>query len=128
MNLLEAIGTLVFTLYAAWPGVAVRSTPDPLADRSGLLHLADFDAEIPRADGRVDTAGTTRRLKEAAAEGWRPMEQPDLKAALENVPMLHPESLGEPARGVNVWERWLVPNKDGLVAWQIPRWSGADHC
>jgi len=49
----------------------------------------------------------------AAAEPWRAAEQPELKQALEQAPALRTESLGEPARGANVWERWLVPNPDG---------------
>ncbi len=40
---------------------------------------------------------------------WRATEQPELKQA----PVLQTESLGEPARWVNVWERWMVPNRDG---------------
>ena len=54
----------------------------------------------------------------AAAEPWRIVEQPDLQQALENAPVLQTESLGEPARGVNVWERWLVPNPDGK-SWDV---------
>ncbi|MBI2925661.1 MAG: hypothetical protein HYY24_08150 [Verrucomicrobia bacterium] len=49
---------------------------------------------------------------------WQITEQPDLKQALENAPVLQTESLGEPARGVNVWERWLVPNPDGKT-WDV---------
>ena len=49
----------------------------------------------------------------AAAEPWRAVEQPDLKQALEHAPLLETELVGEPARGVNVWERWMVPNRDG---------------
>ena len=41
-----------------------------------------------------------------------------LKQALEHAPVLQTESLGEPARGVNVWERWLVPNPDGK-SWDL---------
>ncbi|MBM3333727.1 hypothetical protein FJY63_03610 [Candidatus Sumerlaeota bacterium] len=52
-------------------------------------------------------------LEAAAGEPWRAVEQPELKQALERAPVLRTESLGEPARGVNVWERWLVPNLDG---------------
>ncbi len=54
----------------------------------------------------------------AAAEPWRAAEQPDLKEALEQAPLLRTESLGEPARGVNVWERWMVPNMDGKT-WDV---------
>jgi len=54
----------------------------------------------------------------AAGEPWRAVEQPELKQALENAPVLQTESLGEPARGVNVWERWLVPNLDGKT-WDL---------
>ena len=49
----------------------------------------------------------------AAAGPWRVVEQPELKEALERARTLQTESLGEPARGVNVWERWMVPNHDG---------------
>ena len=49
----------------------------------------------------------------AAEIPWRVVEQPDLKQAIEKAPVLRSESLGEPERGVNVWERWLVPNPDG---------------
>ena len=49
----------------------------------------------------------------SAAEPWRAVEQPELQQALERAPVLQPESLGEPARGVNSWENWLVPNPDG---------------
>lgn len=54
----------------------------------------------------------------AAAEPWRVVEQPELKQALENAPVLQTESLGQPARGVNVWERWMVPNPDGK-SWDV---------
>ena len=53
-----------------------------------------------------------------AAEPWSAIEQPELKDALERAPVLQIESLGEPARGVNVWERWLVPNTDGQT-WDV---------
>ncbi|HOW71021.1 MAG TPA: hypothetical protein PKY77_10505 [Phycisphaerae bacterium] len=49
----------------------------------------------------------------AAGEPWHAADQPELKQTLEQAPTLQTESLGEPARGVNVWERWLVPNPDG---------------
>jgi hypothetical protein len=49
---------------------------------------------------------------------WRATEQPELKQALEQAPVLPTESLGEPARGVNVWERWMVPNRDGK-SWDV---------
>ncbi len=49
---------------------------------------------------------------------WRPRELPELKRALETAPALITESLGEPARGVNVWERWMVPNPDGKT-WDL---------
>jgi hypothetical protein len=52
------------------------------------------------------------------AEPWLAVEQPELKEALERAPTLQTESLGEPARGVNVWERWLVPNHDGKT-WDV---------
>lgn len=50
----------------------------------------------------------------AAGEPSGVAEQPDLKQA----PVLHPESLGESARRVNVWERWFVPNPDGK-SWDV---------
>ncbi len=53
-----------------------------------------------------------------AAEHWAAKDQPELKAALEQAPVLQTESLGEPARGVNVWERWMVPNSDGK-SWDV---------
>jgi len=53
-----------------------------------------------------------------AGEPWRAAEQPELKQALESAPVLKTESLGEPARGVNVWERWMVPNPDGK-SWDV---------
>ena len=53
-----------------------------------------------------------------AGQPWRVLEQPELKQALENAPVLQTESLGEPARGVNVWERWMVPNLDGK-SWDV---------
>jgi hypothetical protein len=54
----------------------------------------------------------------AAETSWRAVEQPELKEALERAPTLRTESLGEPARGVNVWERWFVPNPDGQ-SWDL---------
>jgi hypothetical protein len=53
-----------------------------------------------------------------AAEPWRVVEQPELKQALEQARVLKTESLGEPARGLNVWERWQVPNADGK-SWDV---------
>lgn len=54
-----------------------------------------------------------------AGEGtWHAVDQPDLKRALEQAPVLRTETLGEPARGVNVWERWMVPNQDGK-SWDV---------
>jgi hypothetical protein len=54
----------------------------------------------------------------AAGEAWLAVEQPELKDTLERAPTLQTELLGEPARGVNVWERWLVPNLDGK-SWDV---------
>ena len=53
-----------------------------------------------------------------ASEPWSAVEQPELKEALEKAPLLTTEPLGEPARGVNVWERWFVPNPDGK-SWDL---------
>jgi len=53
-----------------------------------------------------------------AGAPWITVEQPDLKQALEQAPVLRTESLDEPARGVNVWERWFVPNPDGKT-WDL---------
>lgn len=57
-------------------------------------------------------------LHPASGGSWDVAEQPELKQALENAPVLETESLGTPARGVNVWERWLVPNRDGK-SWDV---------
>jgi hypothetical protein len=54
----------------------------------------------------------------AAEAAWSAVEQSELKQALESAPLLKTESLGEPARGVNVWERWFVPNPDGQT-WDL---------
>jgi len=54
----------------------------------------------------------------AAGEPWRAAEQPELKQALEQATLLQTESLGEPARGVNTWEHWMVPNPDGKT-WDV---------
>jgi hypothetical protein len=53
-----------------------------------------------------------------AGEPWRIADQPRLNHALETAPLLQTESLGAPARGVNVWERWMVPNLDGK-SWDV---------
>jgi hypothetical protein len=47
------------------------------------------------------------------AEPWCVTEQPELEQQLAQTPVLRTESLGEPARGVNSWEHWAVPNPDG---------------
>jgi outer membrane protein assembly factor BamB len=57
-------------------------------------------------------------VPEVSAAAWPVAEQPELKPALDDAPLLQTESLGEPARGVNVWERWLVPNPDGK-SWDL---------
>ena len=49
---------------------------------------------------------------------WSTTEQPELEDSLARAPVLQTEALGEPARGVNVWERWLVPNHDGK-SWDV---------
>lgn len=49
---------------------------------------------------------------------WQVTGQPELKQDLEQAPKLQTESMGEPARGVNVWERWMVPNADGK-SWDL---------
>jgi hypothetical protein len=51
---------------------------------------------------------TCSRLCHASAVDtvWGPIQQPELKQALERASVLQTESLGEPALGVNVWERW----------------------
>ncbi len=53
-----------------------------------------------------------------AAESWDAVEQTELRQSLEQAPTLQTESLGEPARGLNVWEHWLVPNPDGKT-WDV---------
>jgi len=62
-------------------------------------------------------AGTDPPLGDPLRD-WRVAEQPGLKQVLENAPVLQTESLGTPARGVNVWERWFVPNPDGK-SWDV---------
>jgi hypothetical protein len=62
--------------------------------------------------------GAGRLASAVAAEPWPIAEQPDLAQALERAPLLATEALGEPARGVNVWERWFVPNPDGR-SWDV---------
>jgi hypothetical protein len=57
----------------------------------------------------------------AASEPWRAVEQPELKQLLEEAPVLPTESLGEPARGVQPWEHWSVPNPDGK-SWDVLQW------
>jgi hypothetical protein len=54
----------------------------------------------------------------AVDEPWRAVDQPELKQVLERASVLRTESLGEPARGVNIWERWMVPNPDGKT-WDV---------
>ncbi len=54
----------------------------------------------------------------AVGEPWHAVEQPELKAAFQRAPLLPTESLGEPARGVNIWEHWMVPNPDGK-SWDV---------
>ena len=54
----------------------------------------------------------------AAEIPWHAVEQLELKQTLEKAPVLKTESLGEPARGLNVWEHWLVPNHDGET-WDV---------
>ena len=49
------------------------------------------------------------------------VEQPELKQLLEEAPVLPTESLGEPARGVQPWEHWAVPNPDGK-SWDVLQW------
>ena len=45
-----------------------------------------------------------------AVESWHAAEQPDLKQALENAPVLKTEPLGEPALLMTPsgWSMWLV--------------------
>ncbi len=57
-------------------------------------------------------------IDSAAGKPWQTIDQPQLQEALARAPVLQTESLGEPARGVNVWERWLVPNPDGK-SWDV---------
>ncbi len=54
----------------------------------------------------------------AAEIPWHAVEQLELKQTLDKAPVLKTESLGEPARGLNVWEHWLVPNHDGET-WDV---------
>jgi hypothetical protein len=54
----------------------------------------------------------------SGADQWHVTEQPNLKNQLETAKQLSTEALGEPAHGVNVWERWFVPNRDGK-SWDL---------
>ena len=64
------------------------------------------------------TSGRSSPSTSTAVSQWRVADQPNLRQELENAPILKTESLGEPARGVNVWERWFVPNHDGK-SWDL---------
>ncbi len=57
-------------------------------------------------------------LAAGAPAPWPAVPQPDLEKAFQQAPRLATESLGEPARGVNVWEHWMVPNPDGK-SWDV---------
>ena len=48
-----------------------------------------------------------------AALAWEPVDQPDLAQQLKDAPVLDPEALDAPARGVTSWTFQLVPNPDG---------------
>jgi hypothetical protein len=67
-----------------------------------FLYIICIELSVLDAGDRV-----VRHL--AAGEPWRAAEQPQLRQVLEDAPTLQFESLGEPVRGVNVWERWLAP-------------------
>jgi hypothetical protein len=57
----------------------------------------------------------------AAAEPWPVVDQPELKQSLESAVLLKPESLGEPAHGIQPWEHDIVPNLDGQT-WDVLQW------
>src|SRR5438445_6946865 len=57
----------------------------------------------------------------AADQPWHAVEQPELKQALEQAPLLRTESLGEPARGVQPWLHDAVPNPNGK-SWNVLQW------
>src|SRR6185503_16128010 len=71
------------------------------------------------ANGQAQQSADKRQpAGELRLHPWRVVEQPELKQILDQAPVLRTESLGEPARGVNVWERWQVPNPDGK-SWDL---------
>lgn len=72
--------------------------------------------EAVRIDG--PDAAVVRPQTPGGQEPWLAVDQPELAQELEQAPVLQTESLGAPARGVNVWERWMVPNKDGR-SWDV---------
>ncbi|MHB8898662.1 MAG: NHL repeat-containing protein [Thermoguttaceae bacterium] len=59
---------------------------------------------------------------------WQPVDQPDLARQLAEAPVLEPQSLAAPARGVTSWTFQLVPNPDGktydALQWYFKSYSG----
>jgi hypothetical protein len=80
--------------------------------------MRDFSRIHMKAVSWIGMSAAAALNAAAAGEPWRVAAQPGLKEALERAPVLQTESLGAPARGVNVWERWYVPNPDG-TSWDL---------
>jgi len=56
---------------ASVPTLAQQSLPTrPASQPPGLQHLADYDSELRRSDGRVDTDALVARLKELGVTAY----------------------------------------------------------
>ncbi|UCD59043.1 MAG: hypothetical protein JSV16_08095, partial [Candidatus Hydrogenedentota bacterium] len=123
---MKSRGILVIFLYATCVQLSVFAAID--SDRfescPSIVTLpigARITFEVAKpTDIEISVLDTSDRVVRhlSAGEPWRAAEQPELRKALELAPLLPTESLGEPARGVNVWERWMVPNHDGKT-WDV---------
>ena len=90
---------------ASVPTLAQQSLPTrPASQPPGLQHLADYDSELRRSDGRVDTDALVARLKELGVTAYywliwhAPSDWDDLKLFLPKAR----------AAGIEVWA-YLVP-------------------
>ena len=64
--------------------------------------MRDFSRMQMKAVSWIGMCAAAALSAAAAGEPWRVVAQPDLKEELERAPVLQTESLGAPARGVNV--------------------------
>src|SRR5262249_25223453 len=76
---------------------------------------------------KMRARGGARSPAAVAGAPPRALVQPELKQSLERAPRLETESLGEPAKGVNVWERWMVPNRDETT-WDVLQIYFKEYC